>query len=318
MLFCTSKFSMEDQERTRLLILSPEASQEKIKDAILLKIERESNREKFRNFMESDPKRVWLRNLVSTIASAGVQQIVIPEELRDKIAESFFERHNNLIPRHQRDISRLLALIKAHALLNLSHRERIVKTVVVNDEDVQVGFSLYSEISTANELGLPPEVYNIYVKLRDKIPQEGATRKELQTFYYETFHRTIGKKRFDETLSILQSVGLITEEPDPNDRRQKLYTPCHEVFISKKENQHKKIGNQPERINTPQHRVPTTLVSVILLKEPYEGTCTQCGQRRVLYHQIKTANVEWGHVCQDCGEAAKEKIRKSDGERWPT
>jgi hypothetical protein len=231
-LFCTAKFSMEDQERTRLLLLSPETSQEKIKDAILLKIEKDSDRQAFQRFMESDPKRIWLRRRVEAAASSDVKYVIIPEELRAKIAEEFLSTHNSLIPRHQRDITRLLALIKAHALLNLWHRERIQDAIIVNADDTMEGFRLYNEVSTANELGLPPEVYNLFVEIKDRIPEAGATKKQLQALYYQVFHRTIGSKRLDGTLSLLQSVGLLTEERDPTNRSQKLFLPtCQRVCV---------------------------------------------------------------------------------------
>jgi len=166
-----------------------------------------------------------------------------------QIAERFFQKHNTLIPRHQRDISRLLALIKAHAFLNLWHRETIEKAIVVDTQDVTEGFSLYEEISAANELGLPPEVYNIYTNIKDQISDEGLTRKELQALYYQTFHRTIGKKRLDQVTSLLQTVGLLTEEIDPKDKRQKrfLLTP-RGVYIPSISSQHpRNVG----KINTP-------------------------------------------------------------------
>src|SRR5208283_5375880 len=40
--FCTANYKQNDQEKTRLLLLSPEHSQEKLREAILLKIEKES------------------------------------------------------------------------------------------------------------------------------------------------------------------------------------------------------------------------------------------------------------------------------------
>lgn len=232
-LFCTAKFSMEDQERTRLLLLSPEVTQEKIRDAILLKIEKDSDRQAFQKYMDGDPRRNWLRRRVEAVASSGVEYIIIPEELRVKISAEFLNMHGSLIPRYQRDITRLLALIKAHALLNLWSRQRVEDAVTVNQEDVLEGFRLYNEISTANELGLPPEVYSVFLEIRERIPQPGATKKELQALYYQTFHRTIGTKRLDEVLGLLESVGLLAKEVDPSDKRRMLYSPtCPRVFNS--------------------------------------------------------------------------------------
>jgi hypothetical protein len=295
-LFCTAKFSMAEQERTRLLLLSPETTQEKIRDAIKLRIEKESDRQAFQEFMNSDPQRQWLRTRVETISYAGVKHVIIPEELRQKISERFFEKHETLIPRHQRDIGRLLALIKACALLNLWQRKRIDNSIIVNEDDVKVGFSLYEEISTANELGLSPEIYNIYIKLREQIPEEGATRKELQTIYYKTFHRTIGKKRLDEILSILQSVGLIMEEPDPNDRRQKRFLPtCHGVFISNNDKQHVETN---EKINTPRGVGNTENESLPTPQRVYISKPTTCWIcHELLPENGKDTTVHEGKTC---------------------
>lgn len=319
-LFCTAKFSMQDQERTRLLLLSPETTQTKIKDAILLKIEKESDRQAFQKFMESDPKRCWLRKRVEAISSSGAGYVIIPEELRVKIAQKFFETHNALIPRHQRDIGRLLALIKAHTLLNVWHRQRVEKAIIATEEDVQVGFSIYSEISTANELGLPPEVYNIYIKLKEQIPEEGVTRKDFQRLYYQTFYRTIGKKRLDEILSILQSVGLLTEEPDPNDRRQKLLIPtCQGVFNFGANNRH---AEPTQKINTLQgggihpETTPKSFLervhSCAWLISTTKGTCSCCGKEGPLTHSVRlfSSKLELDPekelkkilVCSDCGQ----------------
>ncbi len=248
-LFCTAKFSMEDQERTRLLLLSPETSQEKIRDAILLKIEKDSDRQAFQKYMDSDPRRLWLRRRVDAVATSGVRYIVIPEELRVKISSEFLKMHtSSLVPRHQRDITRLLALVKAHALLNLWGRQHVDDAIIVNEEDVLEGFRLYNEISTANELGLPPEVYSVFLEIKERIPGAGATKKELQALYYQTFHRTIGTKRLDEVLGLLESVGLFAKDVDPTDKRRMLFSPtCAGVFNS--EHGEEGAANEP-KLNT--------------------------------------------------------------------
>jgi len=114
-IFCTAKSDMKQQERTRLLLLSPETTTDKIRAAIMLRIEKESNREAFKEYMEADPKRKWLKRRVEAIKDSRIKQVIIPEDQRSEIADQFFENRATLIPRHQRDISRLIGMIKAHA-----------------------------------------------------------------------------------------------------------------------------------------------------------------------------------------------------------
>jgi hypothetical protein len=56
-----------------------------------------------------------------------------------------------------------MALIKAHALLNFSHRESPRKgTIVATKEDEDAGFWLYEQVAKPNELGLAPQIYEIW------------------------------------------------------------------------------------------------------------------------------------------------------------
>jgi len=222
-IFCTAKFSMADQEKTRLLLLSPEINQEKLREAIALKIERESDREGFYKRMMEDPKRKFLATRVWSIKTAHVKYVKIPEELRQQIYGQFLEEHKFLIARHQRDISRLLAIIKGHALLNYMHRERNADSIVVNWEDVEAGFKLYHGVSEANELGLSPELFNVYQKLKPCINENGVSLIEFQSAYYKEFHKPLGYDSARKTLKTLTSVGLLTEKPDPTDRRVPRY-----------------------------------------------------------------------------------------------
>jgi len=316
-IFCTAKFTMEQQERTRLLLLSPETNPEKIRDAILLKIEKESNRKAFFDFMESNPKRTWLRDRVKAIKEHDVKNIIIPEDLRTKIAEKFFKNHNSLIPRHQRDISRLMAMIKAHALLNAFQREQPLEhTILANETDMEEGFRLYEEFSAANELGLPPEVFNIFEKLKDKIPEKGVTKREFSTLYYGIFHRTIGKKRLKQILDLLLTVGLLGEEENPEDRRQKLYTvTCHGVFnfeneennekdktieenlIKNTENKNKKL-NTLEGVTTHQKKA---------VDNAFFSHCSFC--RAVLPNVEEYKKIDGKPVCDKCFKE-HQKIQK--------
>jgi len=306
-IFCTAKFTMEQQERTRLLLLSPETNPEKIRDAILLKIQKESNRKVFYDFMESDPQRVWLRSRIKAIKECNIKNIIIPEELQEKIVKKFFKKHNSLIPRHQRDISRLLAMIKGHALLNTFQREQPIEyTILANETDIEEGFRLYEEFSAANELGLPPEVFNIFEKLKDKIPEKGVTKREFSTIYYESFHRTVGKKRLKQVLDVLLTVGLLGEEDDPEDRRQKRYIVTRRgVFnFENEENEElekeindktiKNTKNKNKKINTPEGVSNTQN----LIENAFFTHCSLC--KSVLPNVEEHKRLDGKPVCDGC------------------
>ncbi|MGC8896564.1 MAG: hypothetical protein ACP5LB_07385 [Candidatus Bathyarchaeia archaeon] len=222
-IFCSAKFTLADQEKTRLLLLSPEISQEKLRESIALKIEKESNRQDFIKRLMEDPERKMLIERIRQIKEARISNIIIPEEFRSFIYQQFLEDHKFLMPRHQRDISRLLALIKAHALLNLMHKKRVDNSIIVEREDVEAGFQLYYTISEANEVGLSPEIYTIYQKIKSHIPGEGVTRNDFQSLYFKEFYKPLGSKRSLEILDILTSCGLLVEDLDPQDKRKKRY-----------------------------------------------------------------------------------------------
>ena len=92
----------------------------------------------------------------------GSKDIVI-EDSENRVCTRFVEEHGGkLIPRHQRDIARLIALIKACALLNCFTREKLSDNrIKATDEDLENGFRLYNVIALPNELGISPEIYDI-------------------------------------------------------------------------------------------------------------------------------------------------------------
>jgi len=221
--FCSANEGLNEQEQTRLLLLSPEKTQEKLWEALLLKLEREGDRQAFNRYMESEPSRCFLRARVQAIKSANIKHIVIPEDLRKEILKRFMEGRKWLQPRHLRDISRLLGLIKAHALLNLWHRERHGDTITASMEDVEAGFKLYESVAEANELGIAPELLEVYKAIQEDDKEDGYTISEFQQLYMRTFHKPIGYDKARKMLVTLASAGLLTEDVDSKDKRRTRY-----------------------------------------------------------------------------------------------
>jgi len=231
--FCTTKPSSDDQEKTRLYLLSPEVTQQKLLASLKLLTQKETDLEEFRKHIEAHPLRNWLITRISQIRASGVKNIIINNG--DQILERFLSRRSYLTPRDQRDYPRLLRLIKAFALLNCFNRERKRPgTIVANDKDVEEGFSLYEKLAKSNELGLSPETYRIYEEIIVPLAQNnsdqengGINRKQICQEYYRHYRRAIASIRLrQEILPQLEAAGLILQEPDPNDKRQMLVFPA--------------------------------------------------------------------------------------------
>lgn len=241
--FCAAKLSLDEQERTRVFILSPETSQEKIEESLRLSIARVGNREAFKDWVDLHPRRRSLKSRIDAIRNAGVKNVVIEDQ--EAIYKKFRESHPRLAPRHQRDLPRILSLIKAHALLNWRYRESPDRgTIVANEEDVEAGFWLYSLIAKPNELGLSPQVCDIYESVIMPLLNKGdsISRKEIMRAYHSFYGRPLARKKLEEEiLPSLETAGLIAEEPDPNDKRRLLVCTPNGANISQSEAQGRNV-----------------------------------------------------------------------------
>jgi hypothetical protein len=223
-IFCSTKLNPDEQEKTRLLLLSPEIDQEKLEASLRLIALKVADRAAYQKLLESDPKRRWLEELAKKTWSSGIKNVKIESDLYTRFVQTQ-PKHK---PRHQRDLPRVASLIKAHAMINWQLREMLDdKTIVTTEEDVDAGFSLYAEVSQANELGISPYVMRIYEDVvRPILSNAGISRKEIYQSHYSAFGRTANQQWYEkEIFPALTATGLIIEEADPEDRRRKLVYP---------------------------------------------------------------------------------------------
>jgi DNA-binding MarR family transcriptional regulator len=232
--FCTTSADVDEQESTRLILISPSTAQEKIDEALQLLALRKGNWDKYQREVLEDPKRAWLSKRIKAIRQTRVRHIILPEDGKG-LYQEFKDTHAYLQPRHQRDFPRIISLVKAHALLNVFNRQRITEiAIVATEEDIKAGLELYKNIESSNEIGLSPYAYEIYDKAIKPIldPNEPITRKDIRQQFYKVFRRTIPEKQESTILSQLEAAGLILQEPDPKDRRRTLiFYPTHRAGI---------------------------------------------------------------------------------------
>lgn len=236
-IFCTAGLQLDEQEATRFLLLSPEVHQVKIREGISATIYKEADQDKFYQWLEGDPQRKSLRDRIRAIKQEHIKEIKLSNY--DQIEERFLAKRPMLKPRHQRDIKRLIALIKACALLNLWWRERDGSTITANQDDINEAFEIWDKISVSQELNIPPYLYNLYLEVivaawvaknngqvLDPAISVGLTRQEIQAKHMEVHGRPLNTITFrQEMLPMLETVGLITQEEDPMDKRRRLIYP---------------------------------------------------------------------------------------------
>lgn len=232
--FCTAGLRIDEQEATRFLLLSPQTSQDKLLSGIRASILRSSDVERYTSQLEANPARAKLKERIRSIRDAGIKRINIGQE--NGIERRFLAERKSLKPRHQRDVKRLLSLIKSFALLNLWGRERREDTITANAEDVEAGFRLWEAISASQELNMPPYVYEIYREVilpawrgegeSGVVAPRGLTRQEILDRHHVTFGRPLdGNTLRMQILPMLESADLIRQQGDPSDRRKMLVFP---------------------------------------------------------------------------------------------
>lgn len=237
-IFCTVKMDPDEQEKTRLFLLSPSVDAVKFEESIRLIALRKCDPESFNKLLQTNLQRRLLQDRISAIRNTNVKQIQILNA--EELVSRYRDKHRQLKPRDQRDFPRIISLIKAHALFNAFNRKKIDnESIVATETDINAGFALYEEVATPNELGLPPYVWEVYQKTfipLFKTTEEGVNRRDIEEKFFLVYHKPLVDNFFRKYLiPALRSAGLLTEEPDPDDKRKTLYYPTVSATISEPE-----------------------------------------------------------------------------------
>ncbi len=239
-IFCSAGMRLDEQEATRAILLSPETSIEKVREGVHLATLRNSDKAGFLAEIEANPERQQLKDRVLAIKQERVDHIIVPDPAN--IERRFLSHVQSTKPRHQRDVSHLLSIIKCITLLNVWYRRDETGKIVATQSDIDQGFEVWQKLNKSQEHNLPPYTFEFYKKYivpiyvqkntgRDpnsKIngSESGVSRKEIIHRHFELE----GSLPNDDILRrqilpMLEMQGLITQEKDPNDKRNKLIFP---------------------------------------------------------------------------------------------
>ncbi len=232
-IFCTGNLKMDEQEATRVFLLSPETSQEKLRAAIHEKIRREADVPAYQADLEHDQSRRILKSRIEAIRAAGIGTIQISPPHVAMIEARFLEKRAILKPRDMRDVGRCLGLVKGLALLNCWHRDRDGSAVTVSEADIQEAFTIWERVSVSQSYNLPPYVYQLFQEIIGpayKAKGSGLTRKEIMQEHLKIYGRPLADWQLrQQILPMLDTAGLIAEEADLGDKRVKLVVPVLEI-----------------------------------------------------------------------------------------
>lgn len=234
-IFCSAGMRLDEQEATRAILLSPETNIEKVKEGVHMATLRSANKVEFLAKIESSPERQQLKDRVLAIKLEHVNDVIVPNP--NEIERRFLSHVQSAKPRHQRDVSHLLSIIKCIALLNVWFRRDENGNIVANQTDIDQGFEIWQKINKSQELNIPPYTYEFYKKFilpiyveknigHQSVNDEGVSRKEIIKRHYELEQRLPNDDILRrQILPMLEAAGLITQEKDPNDKRNKLIFP---------------------------------------------------------------------------------------------
>lgn len=249
--FCSAGLKVDEQESTRFLMISPSIEHEKIVQGIRQAIKKESDQAGFNSSINNDSERKLLMQRIRAIKQENISDVKIDNpELIEKL---FIKDPKNVKPRHQRDVKKVMNLVKGFALLNLWFRKRDGNNIWATEKDIMDAFDLWNQISYGQDYGLAPYVFEIYTKIILSIwnePSEASwsqfgsslekrkyvTRKDILNRHFKLYGRPLSSVYLRQNiLPQLEQAGLIAQERSMEDGREMVVIPL-EMNLDQVEN----------------------------------------------------------------------------------
>lgn len=234
--FCSANFKIDEQEATRLLLLSPETTQTKLQQSIEQVICKESDNYSFKKSVDSNEDRIQLMERIKAIKQEKISDVIINPNDKEKIKNYFLKNKDFLKPKDQRDMKRVMSFVKAFAILNFFQKKKDGSVIFAEDCDIEQAFNVWNKVSFCQELSIPPYIYKYYLEVvmpiyLEKNNREGSlivckdkgiNKRELRKKNKQVYGTLISDRKLRGILQILDDTGLIILETDPDDKRQEL------------------------------------------------------------------------------------------------
>ena len=222
--FCTAFSRSDEQEKTRAITLSPEITDEKIKGGINKVVKKESGASKYKNDLESVPQRSALKKRILAIRDAEIKNIFIADDDSKYLEEKFLKSIEIFQPRHQRDIQRVICLVKSLALLNIWHRNYDGENITAKRSDIDSAFELYEPIAITQNLGISPYLYQVFNEVIRPCYMEkakgdfgvdfrGITYQEVMNYNHKVCKKKLNYTNLrQQVIPELEACGLVEKE----------------------------------------------------------------------------------------------------------
>ena len=231
---CTAGLHRDEQESTRLLVLSPEISREKSRMAIDYRILEAGDHTGFKTNTMDHTSIQMLRDRLLAIKQQRIKQVDIPNS--SYLEEVYFRNTKSLQPRHARDFVRFKSLVAGFTMLNyLWRQKRDNETLIAIDFDIEQAGILWQELSEPQELGIPPQILSLYREVivptyESDSEKNGITVKDIKHAYFKYHNADINDKYLrNQIIPTLETAGMIELTQDITDKRIKRITPVYGV-----------------------------------------------------------------------------------------
>jgi len=231
-IFCSARTRMDEQETSRVILLSPEITEEKIADGISQKLNIYSN-ENIEQEIEENPERKLLIERINIIKKCCFNCVIITNT--QTLSEYYQDKNTKtgLVPADMRNLNKIYSLITGLTLLNFPHRQIKGKNLIASERDIKEALFLWKQIERYQNYGIPPFNYwyyeQIFIPAYKKNNKNGLKRKDLLCFQAGILAKTVNDFKLRvEIIPALLNANLIREEKDPEDKREKLYYPVQE------------------------------------------------------------------------------------------
>ncbi|MEI7463243.1 MAG: toprim domain-containing protein [Candidatus Taylorbacteria bacterium] len=239
-MFCSTGLKVDEQESTRFIMLSPSIEQDKLIAGIKQSILKEVNRQSFKANVEANEKRSFFQKRILAIKREKIADVKIDNpELVEKLF--LHDTTKAIKPRQQRDIKKVICLIKGFAMFNLWFRKREGDYIYATENDIKEAFDLWNSISLGQDYGLAPYIYSLYTDIilslwneqekeaasdNMKFSGEGIKRQSILKKHSEIYGRPLSMIYLRQNiLPQLEQAGLIAQERSTSDGRQMVVFP---------------------------------------------------------------------------------------------